>query len=113
MTGGIEKMCASQFKSENYNEYKTYLSMLGENNSATQSLLIKNLGRAIREELTEKQWQSIRMYYIEGIKMQDIAQILGVNISTVSRSIKRGKLRLKRCLRYGARELINDNVDIF
>ena len=101
-------MSGSQFRSENYNEYHMYLMQLGEDNSRTRSVLMRNLGRAIREELTEKQWRAVRMYYIEQMKMTDIAAVLGVNISTVSRTVRRGRERLKRCLRYGARELLSD-----
>ena len=34
--------------------------------------------------------------------MRQIGQELGVDKSTVSRTIKRGEARLRRCLRYGA-----------
>ena len=39
--------------------------------------------------------------------MQDIADELGLHISTVSRTIKRGRERLKTCLRYGGRALLS------
>ena len=37
---------------------------------------------------------------------QAIAQQMGVNKSTVSRTLKRGRQRLYRCLRYGAANLL-------
>ena len=104
-------MGASLYSSENFNEYRDYIMKLGEDNSRTHSILKKNLRRAIREELTEKQWEAMRLYYVEQIKMSDIADILGVNTSTVSRNIKRGRERLKKCLKYGARELISQLPD--
>ena len=38
--------------------------------------------------------------------MREIGQKLGVDKSTVSRTIKRGERRLQRCLRYGATGLL-------
>ena len=99
-------MAASQFRTEYYNEYRTYLSRLGGDNSGARNLLKRNLLRAIREELTPRQWQMIRLYYIDELNMAAIAEMLGVNISTVSRTIARGKRKLQRCLRYGAKELL-------
>lgn len=100
-------MGALLFSSENFNEYRDYIMKLGEDNSRSMSILKRNLRRAINEELTEKQREAMRLYYIEQIKMSDIAKILGVNVSTVSRNIKRGRTRLKKCLRYGAKELLS------
>jgi len=99
-------MGASQFKSEYYNEYKEYLFNLGEDNSETRSFLLRNLERALREEVTDRQWQLMQMYYVDQKGMPEIADELEVNISTVSRTLKRGRGRLRRCLRYGARELL-------
>ena len=96
----------TKFNYKNYNEYNNYLAMNGEDNKDTINRLLKNLSRAINEELTEKQRTAIEMYYMERRKMEDIAKILGVNVSTVSRNIMRGKKRLKRCLKYGAKELL-------
>ena len=38
--------------------------------------------------------------------MRQIAELTGVDKSTVSRNIKRGESRLRRCLRYGAEQLL-------
>lgn len=103
-------MAGIQYNRENYNEYHNYLLRLGNDNSETRRRLVINLRRAIREELTQKEWQAVQMYYVDQIKMTEIAEILGVNVSTVSRNIKRGREKLKRCLRYGAKELLCDEV---
>ena len=42
------------------------------------------------------------MYYAQGMNMREIGETMGVDKSTVSRTIKRGERRLRRCLRYGA-----------
>ena len=104
-------MSDSQFNYEGYNEYKTYLLQLGSDNSKSRSVLMANLARAVREDITERQWQLIQMYYVEQMTMPDIAEELGIGVSTVSRTIKRGRERLQRCLRYGARELLNSVND--
>ena len=44
--------------------------------------------------------EMVFLYYDRGLKMSQIAQKLGVNRSTVSRTVKRAKQRLYRCLRY-------------
>lgn len=64
------------------------------------------LRHAISSELTKRQKQLIGMYYIEQMPMQDIADELGLHISSVSRTIKRGRERLKSSLRYGGRNLM-------
>ncbi|MGM9520889.1 MAG: RNA polymerase sigma factor [Oscillospiraceae bacterium] len=94
------------FNPEFYGEYRSFLMSMGEDNSAGQMGVRKRLSRAIKEELTPRQMQMVTMYYIEGMKMADIAAALGVNKSTVSRTISRGRERLRRCLRYGAGELL-------
>ena len=40
--------------------------------------------------------------------MNQIGERMGVDKSTVSRTIKRGELRLRRCLRYGAKRFLLD-----
>jgi len=57
-------------------------------------------GRAREQELTPRQREMVFLYYDRGLKMSQIAQKLGVNRSTVSRTVKRAKQRLYRCLRY-------------
>ena len=42
--------------------------------------------------------------------MREIGERLGVDKSTVSRTIKRGERRLQRCLRYGAETYLK-NMD--
>ena len=66
------------------------------------SQLKRNLIRALREDVTEKQRQVLLLYYAEGYNMREIGEKLGVDKSTISRTIKRGERRLQRCLRYGA-----------
>ena len=55
-----------------------------------------------KEDVTARQRQALLMYYAAGLNMREIGERLGVDKSTVSRTIKRGEKRLQRCLRYGA-----------
>lgn len=79
-----------------------YLRQLEPHTDPAQSRLRQNLVRCIREEITPRQRQVLLMYYAQGLTQKQIAHTLGVDRSTVSRTIKRGEERLKRCLRYGA-----------
>ena len=69
-------------------------------NSELLTRLRQNLRRARQQELTPRQQQVLTLYYDKGMNMTQIAQTLGVNCSTVSRTIRRAKQRLYRCLRY-------------
>ena len=75
-------------------------------NSERRRRLLRNLPKAVAAELTPRQRQMVRMYYTDQMRMQDIADALGVTVSSVSRTIKRGRVKLKRCLRYGGRALM-------
>ena len=80
--------------------YRRYLAELGGDNGAAVSLLKANLRRAVEEELSPRQRQTVRLYYLEGLTMSETAERLGVTKSTVSRTLARGRARLRRCLRY-------------
>ena len=71
-----------------------------EDNSDQLERLRRNLRRAREQELTPRQREILARYYDRGLKMPQIARKLGINRSTVSRTVKRAKERLYRCLRY-------------
>ena len=71
-----------------------------EDNSDQLERLRRNLRRAREQELTPRQREILALYYDRGLKMPQIARKLGVNRSTVSRTVKRARERLYRCLRY-------------
>ena len=70
--------------------------------------LKKNLVRALQEDVTDRQREFLLLYYAQGLNMRQIGERLGVDKSTVSRTIKRGEARLRRCLRYGAGNLLEE-----
>lgn len=79
-----------------------YTRQMSPDNSRELSRLKRNLIQALQEDVTPKQRQALLMYYAEGLNMREIGERLGVDKSTISRTIKRGERRLQRCLRYGA-----------
>lgn len=66
----------------------------------------KLLTKAIDEELTARQKEMVELYYLRQMRMVDIADELKVSVSTVSRTLKRGRARLRRCLKYGGAQLL-------
>ena len=87
-----------------------YSRQMAADNSKEVSRLKRNLIRALQEDVTPRQRQALLMYYGEGLNMREIGERLGVDKSTVSRTIKRGERRLQRCLRYGAENYLR-NMD--
>lgn len=69
-------------------------------NGEQMARLRRNLRKARQQELTPRQREMVRLYYDEGMTMPQIGELLGVNRSTVSRTLRRAKNRLYRCLRY-------------
>ena len=79
-----------------------YARAMASDNSAQMSRVKRNLLRALREDVTPRQREMLLLYYGEQLNMRQIGTRLGVDKSTVSRSLKRGERRLRRCVRYGA-----------
>ena len=81
-----------------------YVRALSEetSNRSELSRLKQNLLRALEEDVTERQREMLMLYYVRELNMRQVARQLGVCPSTVSRTIRRGEERLRRCLRYGA-----------
>lgn len=77
-----------------------YIRATAGDNEDMLRRLKRNLRLARRHELTPRQTQVLRMYFEEDMTMAAIGEELGVNKSTVSRTIARAKGRLQRCLRY-------------
>ena len=69
-------------------------------NSERLERLRRNLRQARERELTPRQRQMLELYYDQGMTIPQIAGELGLNRSTVSRTLSRGRKRLKRYLQY-------------
>lgn len=72
-----------------------------DDNSEQLARLKRNLRRARSLELTPRQQQVLSLYFDQERSVTEIARLLTVNLSTVSRTLQRAKRRLYRCLRYG------------
>ena len=83
-----------------------YVRDMAESNSEQMGRLRRNVMRALQEDVTPRQRECMLLYYEKGLNMRQIAELTGVDKSTVSRNIKRGESRLRRCLRYGAEQLL-------
>ena len=91
-------------KEEEYKALRRYIRLVTEGDAGGMAGAVRS---AIHSELTVRQRQLVYMYYIEQMRMQDIADELGLHISSVSRTIKRGREKLKKSLRYGGRALLS------
>ena len=69
-------------------------------NEESLARLRKNLTMAIQEELTPRQREILQLHLSEGLSQARIAERLGVDKSTVSRTVGRAKRNLARVLRY-------------
>lgn len=78
--------------------YSLYLS--GASNRPERERMKKILLRAIKHELTSRQRECLTMYYLQGMKMKDIASTLKLNKSTVSRHIRSATMKLRRIASY-------------
>ena len=85
-----------------------YTNLMAEDNKDQINRLKRNLTHALRQDVTERQREYMILYYGRNMSMEAIAKQCGVNKSTVSRTLKRGRQRLYRCLRYGASSLLED-----
>ena len=61
---------------------------------------MQRLRRLMDRELTARQRQLIEGYYLDRKSMTQLARELGVNKSTVSRTIQRAETRLRRYTQY-------------
>lgn len=71
----------------------------GDNRERIRRLL-SNLPLAVQQELTPRQREILRLHFTDGMSVTAIAEKLGVNKSTVSRSLARSIERLYKSLRY-------------
>ena len=83
-----------------------YTELIAGDNKEQMNRLKRNLTHALRQDITPRQREYMILYYGRNMSMEAIARQFGVNKSTVSRTLKRGRQRLYRCLRYGAANLL-------
>ena len=71
-----------------------------DDNQEQLERLLRNLRKARIQELTPRQQQMLSMRFEQNMSGAEIARELGLNRSTVSRTLKRAQDRLRRCLQY-------------
>mgnify|MGYP004617073725 FL=1 len=77
-----------------------WLQEESDDNGCRRQRLLHNLTKAVAEELTPRQREMLHLYYYEQLNMVQIAARLGVNKSTVSRTLCRARRRLHHILQY-------------
>ena len=77
-----------------------WLREQANDNQEQMERLRRNLRRAREQELTPRQQQVPTLRYEQNMNGAEIARMLGLNRSTVSRTIRRAQERLRRCLQY-------------
>lgn len=78
----------------------SYNKELFESEDIKYKKMLGSLKSIVDGELTEKQRKCVWLYYGEMMKMKDIANELGIGVSSVSRHIKKAKLRVEKTMRY-------------
>lgn len=86
--------------SEWIGDLTAYRRETGEDNSLQMERLRRNLRRAREWELTPRQRQVVELHYDRKLSVKEVAGELGLHPSTVSRTLKRARERLRNCLRY-------------
>ena len=85
---------------EFYGDMAAWLRANAQDNDREMNRLKRNLRLARQEALTARQRQMLRMNFEQNKTVTEIAREVGVNKSTVSRTLARAKKRLYQCLRY-------------
>ena len=80
--------------------YEAYLASLCSDDSAFRASFRDAFFHALREELTDRQYEVLWLKEVEGMSGKEIAYKLGISQSAVSRHLTRGKKRLRVLLAY-------------
>lgn len=62
--------------------------------------MLRTLRRAMEGELTERQRECVRLRYVEGKSVNEVARELGITAGTASRHLKKARNRLGRVIGY-------------
>lgn len=86
-------------------EYDRMQQKLLQGSRSEHQQMLRVLQNAMRRELTQRQSDCVRLYYFEQRKMGEIADILGITLCSVSKHLKKARLRLSRVLEYAFERL--------
>ncbi|MCM1330395.1 MAG: sigma-70 family RNA polymerase sigma factor [Ruminococcus sp.] len=100
----MQKRLNSQFLGDaEFTADKRISRLVGDaagSNSARHSLILKVLRNVVENEISPRQRQVIILYYFQKMNISEIACELGVNKSTVSRTVSRGRRNIMERLKY-------------
>lgn len=71
-----------------------------DDNGYILRILSNAITSCVKSGLTKKQRMYLEMYYFENMNIPQIAKTLGVNKSTVSRSLSASKVKIRRQLQF-------------
>ena len=93
---------SNRYRTPRSAELTAWLAETAGNNSEQLLLMRRKLRTACRQELTPRQREVVELYFFSGKKttLTRVANQLGVDRSTVSRTLKRAMRRLRNHLRY-------------
>ena len=80
--------------------YEGYLAALASDDSAFRASFRDAFFHALKEQLTDRQYEVLWLREVEGLSGKQIAYKLGNSQSAVSRHLTRGKARLRVLLAY-------------
>ena len=86
--------------SECAGDMTVWLRENANDNQEQMERLLRNLRKARVQELTPRQQEILSLRYEQNMRVTEIARLLGLNRSTVSRTLRRARERLRRCLQY-------------
>ena len=98
MTGAITVMKHTEFDLGQLAGLREWQRDEGDNSERLRRLR-RRLPDAMAD-LTPRQQQMLSMRFEQNMSVTEIARELGLNCSTVSRTLRRAQERLRRCLQY-------------
>ena len=84
----------------NHAALRQYLLEISEDNSTWKNSFRQMFHRAMRDVLTSRQYDVLMLYYVQGLRQNQIAARWGVSPSAVSKHLKRARKRLIVMLAY-------------
>ena len=85
---------------EFYGDLAEWIRQNEEDNAADVRRVKRNLRMAMKEELTDRQQRIVYMRFVENKTVSAIARELGVDKSTISRTLTRAIARIRKVLKY-------------
>lgn len=94
-----EKLSLSAYELLEIASYENYLTK-GDDNSNIRTRMKKLIHICMEDELTDRQKDCLTMRYIQGMKVEDIANTLLIRPTTVYKHINKAITALKKCKKY-------------